>query len=299
MRIAVTVITLVLLAGCGSAVARPQAARHSPRPPAVRGTTTPSASPSPVPAQIVVRGLGTVHVPILMYHYIGDVSPHDPNPQLSAGLTVSADMFRQQMAWLAANGYRPVTMAALRGYLQGANDLPAKPVALTFDDGYADFYSTAFPVLSQYHFTATTFIISGFIDDANGHSMRSWQLVAINQAGIEIGAHTFNHPDLTTLSPTQVQGQLGPSKATLEHLVGKPVLDFAYPAGRYDAAVVAAVEGAGYQSAVTTQPGTTHGLADRFTWTRQEVLGTESLQAFTQQLGPTDPTISAVPHWAP
>ncbi|MBO0745861.1 MAG: polysaccharide deacetylase family protein, partial [Candidatus Dormibacteraeota bacterium] len=248
---------------------------------------------------IVVRGLGTVHVPILMYHYIGQVAPGNPNPQLAAGLTVSPGMFQQQMAWLAANGYHPITMAMLCGYLQGANDLPAKPVALTFDDGYADFYTNAFPILSQYHFTATTFIISGFIDDANGHSMRSWQLRAINQAGIEIGAHTFNHLDLTTLSPAQVQNELGPPKATLEKLIGKPVLDFAYPAGRYNSSVVAAVQAAGYESAVTTQPGTTHAWADRFTWTRQEVTGTESLTAFTQQLGPTDPTTVAVPRWGP
>lgn len=240
-----------------------------------------------------------MHVPILMYHYIGTVSPQNPDPQLAAGLTVSPDRFSQQMAWLAANGYHPITMAMLRGYLGGSNDLPAKPVALTFDDGYADFYTNAYPVLSQYHFTATTFIISGFIDDANGHSMRSWQLVAISKAGIEIGAHTFNHPDLTTLSAAQVQNQLGPPKTTLENLIGKPVLDFAYPAGRYDSSVVAAVQAAGYQSAVTTEPGTTHSWGDRFTWTRQEVLGTESLDDFTAQLGPTDPTTLAVPRWGP
>lgn len=256
---------------------------------------TASPAPAPRPVEIVQRGLATVHVPILMYHYIGDVSGEDSDPQLAARLTVTPDMFRQQMAWLSANGYHPVTMAQLRGYFQGTNDLPAKPVALTFDDGYADFYTNAFPVLSGYHFPATTFIISGFIDDANGHSMRSWQLVAISKAGIEIGAHTFNHPDLTTLSPDQLQRQLGPPQATLENLIGQPVLDFAYPAGRYDAPVVAAVQAAGYQSAVTTQPGTAHSVADRFTWTRQEVLGTESLNDFIGQLGPTDPTTMAVP----
>lgn len=288
-------LTLVMVAGCGPSPARSQAARRSARPPGVRTIATPSPSASPLPTEIVVRGLATVHVPILMYHYIGVPPPRSSNPQLAAGLTVSPDMFRQQMAWLAANGYHAVTVAELRGYFQGTDDLPAKPVALTFDDGYADFYTNAFPILSEYHLTATTFIISGFIDDANGHTMRSGQLVAINRAGVEIGAHTFNHPDLTTLSPAQVQNQLGPPKAELEKLVGKPVLDFAYPAGRYDSSVVAAVQAAGYQSAVTTRPGTTHSWADRFTWTRQEVLGTESFTGFTQQLGPADPTTLAVP----
>ena len=282
---------LALVASCGGTAATSHTSRSHP-PQAThlshRPTPSPQASP-PAPKVILQPGLPTVHVPILMYHYIEQVPPNDPDPTLRAELTVTPRNFQQQMAWLAANGYHTITMAQLRGYFQGTNDLPANPVALTFDDGHQDFYTNALPILQTYHFTATAFVISGFIDDASGASMRRWQVLAISQAGIEIGAHTFNHLDLTTLSATQVQQELGPPKTTLESWIGQPVLDFAYPAGRYDPSVVTAVQAAGYQSAVTTRPGTTHDWAGRFTWERQEVVGTESLAAFIQQLGPTDP----------
>ncbi|MGH7921453.1 MAG: polysaccharide deacetylase family protein, partial [Candidatus Dormibacteraceae bacterium] len=245
----------------------------------------------PTPPSIE-SGLTTVHVPILMYHYIGQVPPDDPDPQLREGLTVSPQVFGQQMDWLAANGYHPVTMAQVRGYFQGTNGLPLKPVALTFDDGHADFYTAAYPILQAHQFSATAFIISGFIDDANGDSMRSWQLIDISHHGIEIGAHTFNHLDLTTLSPSQLTMELVNPKAKLEQLTGQSVLDFAYPAGAYNATVIQAVQAAGYQSAVTTQPGTSHTWADRFTWTRQRVEGGESMSTFIANLGSSDPAAS-------
>ncbi|MFZ0217708.1 MAG: polysaccharide deacetylase family protein [Candidatus Dormiibacterota bacterium] len=227
----------------------------------------------------------TIQVPILMYHYIGLVPPNDPDPQLRAGLTVSPHAFVQQMDWLAENGYHPVTIAQVRGYLQGKNYLPLKPVALTFDDGHADFYSAAYPILRARHFSATAFIISGFIDDANGHSMRTWQIVDISHHGIEIGAHTFNHVSLTRLSAAQLPAELVRPKARLETLIGQPVLDFAYPAGAYNSEVTQAVAAAGYQTAVTTKPGSMHSWADRFTWTRERVEAGEPLSTFIQNLG--------------
>jgi peptidoglycan/xylan/chitin deacetylase (PgdA/CDA1 family) len=227
-------------------------------------------------------GQATIQVPILMYHYIRTC----PNPadKVGCGLSVSPAVFRQQMQYLADNGYRTVTIAQLRAYFRGTGGLPVKSVALTFDDGYQDFYTAAFPILREFDFTATSYVISGFVDDANQHSLRSWQIVELSTYGIEIGAHTFNHPDLTKLTAAQVAAQLGPPRAALEKIVGAPVLDFAYPAGRYDRAVEAQVAAAGYQSAVTTVPGVAHGWADRFTWTRQRVEGGEGMAAFARSV---------------
>jgi peptidoglycan/xylan/chitin deacetylase (PgdA/CDA1 family) len=231
-----------------------------------------------------------VHVPILMYHYIGSVPKNDPNPGLRAGLTVSPEAFTQQMDYLAANGYHPIDMTTLRGYFAGGT-LPAKPVVVTLDDGTADLYTQAYPVLQAHHFKAVAYIISGFIN-ASGR-VTSQQILEMESGGIEIAAHTWNHLDLTTLSADRVQFELVRCKQDLEKVVGHPVLDFAYPSGRFNPAVVNQVLQAGYQSAVTTDWGATHTVADKLTWTRIRVDGGEPLEQFIANLGPTDPIVTA------
>ncbi|HYZ01134.1 MAG TPA: polysaccharide deacetylase family protein, partial [Candidatus Binatia bacterium] len=76
-----------------------------------------------------------MHVPILMYHYVGAVPPNDPAPPQRAALTVSSEAFGQQLDWLSANGYHAVDLTDLRAYLAGLQDLPSRSVVLTFDDG--------------------------------------------------------------------------------------------------------------------------------------------------------------------
>ena len=238
---------------------------------------------------MVTPGLTTVHVPILMYHYVGTVPKDDPNPKLRAGLTVNPADFSQQMDWLAAHGYHPVDMTTLRGYFAGS-PLPAKPVVVTLDDGTADLYTAAYPVLRAHHFPAVAFIISGFLN-ASGR-VTADQVLEMEKGGIEIGSHTWDHPDLTTLPAARVQFELVRCKQDLEKLLGHPVLDFAYPAGRYNTAVVRQVQQTGYESAVTTDWGAAHAMPDKFTWTRIRVDGGEPLERFIANLGPSDPTVT-------
>jgi peptidoglycan/xylan/chitin deacetylase (PgdA/CDA1 family) len=101
--------------------------------------------------------------------------------------------------------------------------------------------------------------------------------------GIEIGAHTVSHVDLTK-SGAALGYQVAGSKAALEALVGHPVLDFCYPSGRFDTQVITAVQAAGFQSATTTQSGATHTLNDRFIWSRIRVSGSETLDDFVKGL---------------
>ena len=75
--------------------------------------------------------------------------------------------FQAQMDWLAANHYHPITIADLRAYFQSGSALPSRPVVLTFDDGYADFYSTAFPILDGHHFKAVAYIVLSSRDEAS------------------------------------------------------------------------------------------------------------------------------------
>jgi peptidoglycan/xylan/chitin deacetylase (PgdA/CDA1 family) len=238
-----------------------------------------------------------------MYHYVGDVPAHDPDPQLRIGLTVSPQTLQQQVQWLDANGYHTIDAQELGAYFEGLGDLPPRPVMLTFDDGNADLYTTAYPIIRQHQLRAVAYIVSGFLG-APGR-VTSAQVTEMSQHGVEIGSHTFNHEDLTREPPARLQMELDRSRQTLEGLTGGAVPDFAYPAGRYDPAVQAAVQQAGYRSAMATEfgpggtsssagtQGTAHAWADRFAWTREEVGGRETLAQFVATLGPVDPTSPA------
>jgi peptidoglycan/xylan/chitin deacetylase (PgdA/CDA1 family) len=161
-------------------------------------------------------------------------------------------------------------------------------VVLTFDDGYRDFYSTAWPILRRHRFTAVSYVVPGFLGGRN--YMTPKQVSQLDSSGIEIGSHTVHHADLTEVDPMTLRIELEASKGYLERLLAHPVLDFCYPSGRFNEAVEAAVNAAGYASATTELPGTALSWTSRLAWTRVRVPGGEQLPAFAASLGPSDPT---------
>jgi peptidoglycan/xylan/chitin deacetylase (PgdA/CDA1 family) len=186
--------------------------------------------------------------PILMYHYIRYVDQgSDP---LGYELSLAPELFDAQMAWLHEQGYRTMRMDAMsRCIVNGA--CPSRAVALTFDDGYADAFTTVLPVLQRYGFTATFYIISGMVGQPG---YMSWeQLLALRDAGMEIGAHTIDHYDLTTLDPAESERQIVQSRIDLEHALGISIVSFCYPTGLYNWSVVEQTRAAGYLSATTTR----------------------------------------------
>lgn len=234
---------------------------------------------------VIPAGRRSISVPILMYHYIRR-PPSIERDRLGFNLSVSPSDFRAQMDWLAGHGYHPVTLSDLHAYFSGRQALPSKPVVITFDDGHRDLYTTAYPILRAHNFKAVAYIVSGFVGRAM--YVTAAQVVELGQNGIEIASHTVNHADLARTSLPMVMYELFASKAWLQHLVGHSVVDFAYPSGKFNAQVIAAMSLAGYRSAVTTMPGTYHSVADRYTWTRVRVSGGESLVDFAQSLGPVE-----------
>jgi len=168
--------------------------------------------------------------------------------------------------------------------------LPSKPVVITIDDGYRDLYTTAYPILRAHGFTAVAYIVSSFVDQS-AYVTRA-QLLEMDRAGIEIASHTVHHPNLVGMSFGSALNELVSSKRWLEELVGHPVVDFAYPSGKFNAQTMAAVEQAGYSTAVTEQFSQTHSMDDRFRWTRVRVGGGESLQDFIKSLGPCMPAVT-------
>lgn len=212
----------------------------------------------------------TLNVPILMYHRVGRLPAH---PGLyGAGLTVPTGVFRAQMEWLHRNGFHAITPEQLFDALEWGRTLPPRPVLLTFDDGYADVLYQAEPILHRLGMPATAFVITDRVSGPDPSFLTWRDLRDLERDGFTIGSHTVHHLDLAALSPAQAWYELERSRATLEQRLGVPIDWFAYPAGDYDATVVALARKAGYLLAVTTRPGTAQSALDPLTLHRDEIV---------------------------
>lgn len=246
--------------------------------PVVAAIDTPTATPPPA-ATYAPRG--TTVIPILMYHYVRTVT--DPNDTVGINLSVTPEKFAAQMQYLADNGYTTLTMRDVYAILAGAQPLPPKPVALTFDDGYRDFYTTAWPVLKKHNFKATSYIITSVI---GWEQYMTWAMLQeLDATGqVEIGSHTRTHPDLRGMTKDKRWDEIIGSKAILEEGLGHPVVSFCYPAGYYNADALADVKRAGYQTAVTTAYGIKQNVQGAFEMPRVRVNGPDSLSVWAGKL---------------
>ncbi|HET7418990.1 MAG TPA: polysaccharide deacetylase family protein [Candidatus Dormibacteraeota bacterium] len=239
--------------------------------------------------EVVPLGSEAIRLPILMYHYIR-TPPSMKSDMLGYRLSVAPDVFETQMDWLYAHGYHPVNFNQVRAYFAGTDALPARPVVITLDDGYRDLYTTAFPILKAHGFTAVAYIVPNFVGWPQ--YVTTEQVLELDRNGIEIASHTMSHANLAKMSYGSVMYELVQSKRWLEELVGHPVVDFAYPSGQFTALTVAAVQRAGYDTAVTEQVSLMHSRADRYTWARVRVGGGELLPEFIAGLGPSMPSVT-------
>jgi peptidoglycan/xylan/chitin deacetylase (PgdA/CDA1 family) len=237
---------------------------------------------------VIPLGRSSISVPILMYHYIRP-APSIYADYLGYRLTVTPGDFTAQMDWLATSGYHPVDFNDLRAYFSGAMPLPAKPVVITLDDGYADLYTAAYPILLAHKFKAVAYIVTSFVGQAR--YVTAAQVLEMDHHGIQIASHTVDHANIAKASRYSAINQLAISRAWLENLTGHSVVDFAYPSGQYSASAVAALQATGYDTATTELPGTVHSRADRYLWTRERVYGGEGLGDFVNNLGPVEPWV--------
>ena len=184
-------------------------------------------------------------VPVLYYHSIMREAGNE--------VRMPPDQFEAQMAFLHDQGFQSVTLNQLyqAKYLKGP--LPNKAFVITFDDGYVDNYTTAFPILKKYGFVAAVFMVSSY---TNGEGFMSWsQLQELIANGWEIESHSANHPYLSTMNAAALLSEVKSPKKLLEKELGRTVNFFAYPYGDYDDDVVLAVKNAGYLMAFTTERG--------------------------------------------
>lgn len=245
-------------------------------------TPTPTNTPTPTPLPTPDAEARTARVPILMYHYIS-VPPPDAD-RYRLDLSVTPENLDAQMAWLAENSYTTITLQELLYHLTLGWPLPAKPVVLTFDDGYRDAYENAFPILQKYGFVGTFFIITDRVTFGEP-AYATWdQIVEMHKAGMDIQSHTRTHPDLRGLSEEQLLWQILGSREALEARMDKQVRFFCYPAGRHDANTIRALQQYGYWAAVTTEYGATHSSRDLFTLRRIRIRYMDTLERFVEKV---------------
>jgi peptidoglycan/xylan/chitin deacetylase (PgdA/CDA1 family) len=192
-----------------------------------------------------------VFAPVLIYHHVKPLLPSDD--AIERGLTVLPSQFEAQIRYLRTTGYRVITAAQLARHLRTGSALPAKPVVLSFDDGYADTFGQVYGRLLRAHVKGTFFIVPSFLGTPRYLSWRQVEIMAAQ--GMDIEAHTMTHPDLTRIGPRSVRWQLTESRRELRARLHRAVNVMAYPYGAYSQQVVAAVARAGYQAAFTTQQG--------------------------------------------
>lgn len=236
-------------------------------------------TPKTVSAQTVPPSpSGVSGIPILMYHYVGN-NPNPTDHQRDI-LSITPDKLDQQLAWLAQNGYTPITLDTLYG-LFAKKETIKKPIVLTFDDGYIDFYVNAFQILRKYNFRAVSFIPTGLMGTSY---YMSWdQIKEIKNSGlVSFQAHTVNHLSLPTLSYSDKLYQLVTSKKTLEQQLGTTINFIAYPYGASDPDTWRAALAAGFVGGAGTWYGKATGPG--INMPRIRITGTISLGDFIQKV---------------
>ncbi len=263
-------------------------------------TNTPSLSPtqSPEPGQIPTRtrtprpkptkkpkstalptsewtfhDAGAVTVPIIFYHH---VLPGDP-PNIYC---VTTEAFTEQMDYLQSNGYTVIPISLLVTAIKAGANLPDRPIVISFDDGNADIYDNAFPIMHKYGFIGTVYLVVNYLDQDT--FLSTDQVVEMQNAGWEIGSHSMSHPDLAGMQ-ADLPFQLVNSKKILAKKFNAPIDTFAYPYGETDSDINAAVANE-YTAAVGIGDSYTHSLADIYYLERIEINSDTDLSSFASAL---------------
>lgn len=202
-------------------------------------------------------------IPVLMYHSISPLASAAGHPYFET--RTAPDRFRMHMELLRARGYAAITLAEQQRLFKapGGTESP-KPVVITFDDGYEDFFHSAFPVLHELGLTATVFLPTGRVGgtDSSGFRYLSWtQVRELRKCGVLFGSHTVSHSELRFLDSRQVQLELTQSRTRIEDELGESIDSFSHPYAfpdddaDYVSRFRAALGQAGYRYAVTTTVG--------------------------------------------
>lgn len=250
---------------------------------------------------ISVWGVGSIaqeyrkdRVPALLYHHFASKvndSKHEQGNYDPVYFCYDT-AFDEQMNYLHREGYTTISLGDFVAFQEGKRPLPAKPIIITFDDGFMSNYLYAFPVLKKYGLTATIFVTL----DPNSPNYKKYahvdspltqeQIKEMSEYGISIESHSMTHPYLSRLNPEVVRWELEESKKRLQDILGKPVDYLAIPSGAYDRTVKKLVKGAGYKATFCMLKGSNNKQSDRFALRRLVVGRDFTLEDFSRILQP-------------
>jgi peptidoglycan/xylan/chitin deacetylase (PgdA/CDA1 family) len=272
------VVAAAAVTGCGGGSSAPSAATSS--------VPVLDVGSAPVQHQRqrphVPSGPRTAPVPILMYHLIASAPPNAAYPEL----WVSPDVFARQVAALARAGYHATTLDTVWHAWHGHGAMPRHPIVISFDDGYQSQSTRARRTLDELGWPAVLNLAVKNVGIDGGLTRN--EVRTMMRDGWEIDAHTISHVDLTTLDAQSLTHEVAGSRAWLHRAFGVPADFFCYPAGRYDATVVAAVRAAGYEGATTTNPGIAQRNEDPYALPRVRItpsMTAADLLGILRQLG--------------
>jgi peptidoglycan/xylan/chitin deacetylase (PgdA/CDA1 family) len=207
---------------------------------------------------------------ILMYHSIG---------YNNVFFTVRPEEFQWQMNFLKENKYNVVWIDEIVKYLKSGRDIPQRTIVLTFDDGYQDFYSNAFPVLKSFRLKSTVFLPTGYVGKEMTNSNRiplpllNWeQIREVHQNGlVKFGPHGVKHAHLTELDSIGVAYEINESRRSIREHLGEVCNVFCYPRGKYNLEVMHKVAGYDFSAAITVDRGVVNHRANLFALKRNSI----------------------------
>lgn len=242
-----------------------------------------AADPNLKPGAAVVHRAADVKysvpegVSVLMYHMIGD-------EQGNAAIMTEANL-RIQMNYLRDHGYHPITMQELYDYVTKGAPLPEKPVCITFDDGYLDSYTIVYPLMKEYGFPWTLFLITD--DVGKPYNRMTWDQLKemANSHAVTIASHTLSHPKLHNLATrAEKEKEIVDANKALKYQLGIDNVWLAYPYGDYDDEVIDICKKAGIKMAVTTDAGRVHVGSFPYDLKRAYIGNDISLARFSERL---------------
>jgi peptidoglycan/xylan/chitin deacetylase (PgdA/CDA1 family) len=235
-------------------------------------------------------------IPILVYHSICSDSALNAH----SGYSLPVEKFGRQMQYLHEEGYQCLDMSTFLKIKYANGQPPGKGFVLTFDDGYEDFLTNAFPILERFKFTATVFLATNWVggwnewDGPDGKPLLRWeQIVSLRKAGIIFGSHTCSHPRLLSLSNKEIWFELTASRQDLENELGEEVKYLAYPYGESNIEIQALAEQAGYDAAC----GVITGRNGKYNLWRNSFGPQDSLRTFSFRLTSWNDRLLQIRRW--
>ncbi|WP_253957550.1 polysaccharide deacetylase family protein [Paenibacillus oleatilyticus] len=223
------------------------------------------------------QAASSIRIPVLNYHSI----TVDPGNRA----TIAPDKFEEQMRYLADEGYTTLTLQQFTDILGGKEKPPEKPILLTFDDGYADNYEHAYPLLKKLKFNATLFMVPGFVGD--GYYLDWEQVKAMKEAGWDIQPHSMSHPNLPKLSVKKQTYEITESRRLIEEQLGTTADIFCYPYGESNRTTLNLLKENKFRYAFTIDQGWASSDQDPLKLKRLFVNGEASMKAWKRLLEPS------------